>query len=240
MRLLIAIKSCQRDKYAGCHQAIRETWGANLPQGVDLLFFMGGDIKDIVGMKEDERHLSVDDGYWPSTPKMLAIMRYAVREDYDFALLCDTDTYLHVPGLMKVGFENYDYSGALSGGRAWKNSPGWAFGEAHTGCYSDHGNFLVNPRYSYMSGGHGYIVSNRAAKVIITLKTKIQEGEDMLAGWVLGPFFKDGELTARDLPGFKDVIAFHLNCGFYGGGHEQRLDPASAVRRKHKEFTEVK
>lgn len=241
MRLLIAVKSCQRDKYAGCHQAIRETWGANLPHGVDLLFFMGGNEKDIVGMTEDERHLPVDDGYWPSTPKMLAIVKYAVWQDYDFVLLCDTDTYLDVPRLMLCGFDEFDYSGAMSGG--WgRGGPDWKFGEAHQGAYSDHDNILVNPMYAYMSGGHGYILSRRAAKIVTTLRTKMQEGEDLMVGWVLGPFFKHGELTAKHLPGYRDIIAFHLGCGYYGGRHQlnQRLDPAQAVRRKHKELTENK
>jgi hypothetical protein len=115
MRLLIAIKSCQRDKNTGCHQAIRETWGKNLPAGVDLLFFVGGETEP--ALEADERYVAVDDGYWTSTPKMIAIVKYAVWKDYDFALLCDTDTYLDVPALMRVGFENYDYSGVASGGR---------------------------------------------------------------------------------------------------------------------------
>src|ERR1700690_2633261 len=169
MRLLIAIKSCKKDKYAGCHDAIRETWGAALPVGVDLLFFMGGD-EEPSDMLPDERYLSVDDGYWPSTPKMIAIVKYAVREDYDFSLLCDTDTYLDIPGLMKTGFENYDYSGALSGG--WgRGEPDWIFGEPHAGHYSDHDKILIYPSYSYMSGGHGYIISRAAAKIVVTLKT---------------------------------------------------------------------
>ena len=43
MNLAICIKSCQYDKSIGCHSAIRETWGRNLPDNVDLYFFMGGD-----------------------------------------------------------------------------------------------------------------------------------------------------------------------------------------------------
>lgn len=235
-RLAICVKSCQRDKLTGCHQAIRDTWGKDLPAGVDLLFFMGGD-KPPADLLPDERFLPVDDGYWTSTPKMLAIVKYAVWKDYDFSLLCDTDTYLDIPGLMASGFDQYDYSGLLSGGRAMQGKPAWIFGQAYKGKNSDHSGFLIEPSYAYMSGGHGYILSKRAAKVVATLKTKIEEGEDIMVGWVLGPFF-NGEFTAKDLPNFKE-IAFHLGCGYYGGNRRgERLDPAAAVRKKHEEMTQ--
>ncbi len=237
MRLLVAIKSCVRDKNAGCHQALRDTWGKNLPAGVDLLFFMGGE-KAPADLLEDERYLSVADGYWESTPKMLGIVKYAVQMDYDFSLLCDTDTYLDLPGLMRSGFENYDYSGVLSGGRRTGDNPTvWTFGTPYAAKVSDHDKILINPSYAYMSGGHGYIISRLAAKIVATLNTPIKEGEDIMVGHILGPFFKTGELKAAVLPNYENVVAFHLGCGYYGGNHKlERTDPVVAIREKHKEF----
>lgn len=229
MRLLIAVKSCQRDKKNGCHQAIRETWGKVLPPGVDLLFFVGG--VEPPDLEADERYVSVADGYWDSTEKMLAIMRYAVWKDYDFTCLCDTDTYLDLPGLMRSGFEAYDYSGVLSGGTP-------VFGEKLPPTRTPHTNVLIKTTYSYMSGGHGYIVSRLAAKIVASSKAPCIEGEDFIVGVILGPFFGSKELTAGILQKFKNIVAFHLGCGFYGGRKLERTDPAEAVRRKHKQFEE--
>jgi hypothetical protein len=41
MRLAVCVKSCNRDKANGCHQAIRETWGKDFPSNVDVRFFVG-------------------------------------------------------------------------------------------------------------------------------------------------------------------------------------------------------
>ena len=238
-RLLIAVKSCQKDKQDGAHQAIRETWGKVLPEGVDLLFFVGGDTAPT--LDSDERYVPVPDGYWELHPKMLAIVAYAVREDYDFVNLCDTDTYLILSKMIASGFDSYDYSGAPL------NPKDGVFGKAYPGVETDYNGFVVSPFYVYLSGGHGTILSRKAAGIVAAAPRVPNNSEDLMLGQILGPFIRDGQLRATVLPNYAEhiqnsdashggPIAWHLNCGFYGGGHKQRLKPADAVRRKHQEI----
>ncbi len=43
MRILIAIKSCHKDRIAGCHDEILSTWGVKaLEEEMSLKFFLGG------------------------------------------------------------------------------------------------------------------------------------------------------------------------------------------------------
>jgi hypothetical protein len=105
--------------------------------------------------------------------------------------------------------------------------------------HSDHEKILINPSYAYLSGGHGYILSRQASKIVAAMKSPVKEGEDFMVGYVLGPFFASGELTARAFTNYENVVAFHLGCGYYGSGNRiegHRTDPASAVRRKHAEL----
>ena len=53
---------------------------------------------------------------------------------------------------------------------------------------------------------------------------------------MLGPKIEAGEMTAAVLPFVEHHSAWHLNCGYYGGGHTERLNAGDAVRRKHEEL----
>lgn len=242
MRFLVAIKSCLKDKNAGYHQAIRETWGKTLPDSVDLIFFIGGEVP--TNLEKDEICLPVPDGYWELHPKMLAIAKYAVQMDYDFSILCDTDTYLDLPKLMSSGFDSYDYSGVCA------NPAGTVFGKAYPGRKTeDYNNFIISPFYSYLSGGHGYILSLKAAKIVAASLLEEYNSEDLVVGQILGPFIVSGEIIAKVLPNLKDVT-FHLACGYHGGGGANsqpelmtnhnivpnRKDIAAALREKHKQL----
>ena len=243
MRLLIAVKSCQRDLLDGAHEAIRETWGKNLPLNVDLLFFVGGE--NPPALQDDERHVLAPDGYWELHPKILEILDYGVRHDYDFIDLCDTDTYFVISKLMSSGFENYDYSGGPI------NPKDAAFGVAYesTRTSSNYGNYVISPFYAYLSGGHGTILSQRAAKLIVGAPRGLWNSEDLIIGQILGPGIQTGELKAKVLDNFANQIvhpdkshggpaAWHLGCGYYGGGHtDGRVNVSAALKKKHQEIT---
>ena len=53
MRVLLGVTSCVRDAQNGNNQAIRDTWGKDLPADVDLRFFIG----DGTATGEDEAHI---------------------------------------------------------------------------------------------------------------------------------------------------------------------------------------
>jgi Galactosyltransferase len=239
MRLLIAVKSCQKDKQEGVHQAIRETWGRNLPRGVDLLFFVGGE-KAPNNLEKDEIYLPVSDSYWEMQPKVFATMQYALEKDYDFCCSSDTDAYFEFLKLMSSGFEQYDYSGGPIGGEG--------IDRAYSGRrIPDFDNVLISPFYGYLSG-HAYILSKKALKIVISSPAKFPISEDLWTGQVLGPFIISGELTVKVLP--EDGV-IHLRCGYSGSNgptnHPKcqydhslpvpRQNVAMAIRKKYQELT---
>jgi hypothetical protein len=230
MKILVGVKSCQKDMVGGCHDAIRETWGKSLPEGVDLRFFMGG-LTPALPLPADEILLSgLDDTYWVLWPKVKKALEYSIEGGYDFSFLCDTDTYLVPSKWRYCGFDDFDFSGRLS-------APTMTIGEVYPRKNLDNGEF-ADPFYAYMSGGVGYFVSRRAAEVIVA-DTKYRQSEDVAMGQVLGPLIVEGKMTAAHLPNLEGQGAFHLCCGHFGGGHhgDQRKDPAVAMREMHKRIT---
>ena len=221
MKILFAVKSCQKDMREGCHQAIRETWG----KGFDVRFFVGG---DACPLESDETRLPVPDDYWTLTPKTKGICAYMVDCHYDYVYLCDTDTYLEVPDLVMSGFQKYDFSG----GHLCQTEPGQEFGKPYAPWTTDRGG-VADPFYVYLSGGVGFFLSRRAAAILYATYY-YHHSEDVWVGQVLGPLIERGYIRA----GLLDVegkCAWHLNCGFYGGNRHpsERLSPAEAVRRKY-------
>jgi hypothetical protein len=278
MRLLLAVKSCQRDMREGAHQAIRDTWGKDLPPGVDVRFFMGGEHPPTL-LEADEVWLPVSDDYWVLTPKTRGICAYMLQHNYDFVYPCDTDTYLIPSEMLQSGFENYDFSGSWICGGSWvyesvdvedpeessevqelrKSSRGWSsrqiiadyldkckrfrqktlevekpvivLGKRYPRTTYDRGGVL-DPFYAYLSGGVGFFLSRKAAHEVVST-SYYHVSEDMWVGQVLGPFMEKGLLKGGVLKG---EFSEHLCCGFYGGGHSNRLSPAEAVRKKHAEM----
>jgi hypothetical protein len=231
LRLLLAVKSCRRDQQIGCHEAIRETWGANLPEGVDVRFFMGGE--GPILMEADEVLLLVPDDYWTLTPKTRGIFQYTVQHGYDFVYSCDTDTYLVPSRMLESDFEKYDFSG----GHLCHGEHGQELGKPYPAWTSPQGQ-TAEPFYSYMSGGVGMFLSHKACNYIENT-SYYHHSEDVWVGQVVGPLIEEGILTGAVLKNFEGYAAWHLNCGYYGGGHAERLSPAEAVRRKHNELRTI-
>jgi hypothetical protein len=198
MRLLIAVKSCERDMIDGCHYAIRQTWGKDIAAGrADLRFFVGnsllatpydhtGDLefKDLALM-EDEVHLrEIPDSYADLPWKTQAICNYAMVWAYDFVFFCDTDTCVDVNRLLTCGFENADYTGLFIEG---------------TGC-----------KYPYCSGGVGYFLSQRAVQQVTSV-TPTHWAEDLFVGQALGPaIFDDKKLSGFHPLRYDRYVARHL------------------------------
>lgn len=223
MRLLIAVKSCLRDKNNGSHQAIRDTWAKYLPPDVDLRFFVGG---ERTTLEPDEVYVSAPDDYWSLPLKTREIARYAVKNQYDFTFLCDTDTYVWPAKLLKCGFEEHDYCGG------WQlPCHDWVLGKDYHDFIDDKGN-VVDPIYVWMSGGVGYFLSYKAAKAVSN--NRIQHwAEDIQTGLVLGPLIGEGKLKAKLLPKFDGVAAQHLGCGEYVKWRKLNPLPGEETRKMH-------
>jgi hypothetical protein len=120
MRILVAVKSCQRDIERGCHQVIRETWGSKLPENFDLLFFVGEGVKST---GDDEVPVKAPDAYKALSLKVNEILRGALGFSYDYIVLVDTDTFINPDALAALPWGDFDYTGMWL---TWEG--GFAFG----------------------------------------------------------------------------------------------------------------
>jgi Galactosyltransferase len=106
-RLLIAVINCHsRDDW---QQAIRYTWLALAPEGVDVRFFRGRG----AGREpfSDEVFLDCDDSYMGLPEKVQGAMKWGYDHDYDFVMKCDDDVVMDPVKLADSGFASCDYSG---------------------------------------------------------------------------------------------------------------------------------
>jgi hypothetical protein len=200
MKLLLAIKSCTRDKDNGSHYAIRDTWGKYVA-GADLRFFYGNGGGLLLDRRRcDETHLDVNDDYAHLQHKTREILRWSLAHDYGFTFLADNDTFLIPERLMKCGFEQYDYSGLFETGNVKLGTTftlDW-YGEEILGFYS------------WASGGYGYFVSRKAAEIVVATEPG-RWTEDMFVGNSLGPAISRGEIKAGKLPEFQNQTSWHYH-----------------------------
>jgi hypothetical protein len=155
---LVAIKSCNRDRLRGDHDAIRNTWGRDLPVGVDLRFFIGGEYpKPFEILRVDEWLLKIPDQYDFLPLKSRAILKWAVIQHYDYSILVDNDTYVVPKRLFALPFQRYDYSGHFGRGSAEIGT---------TFRYEDGRGIIYDPCYPWASGGYGVFISKKMAEIV--------------------------------------------------------------------------
>jgi hypothetical protein len=90
-------------------QAIRETWGGDVPAEVDLRFFLGTQPPEKGGF--DEIFLSAPDDFSGITEKAVAMFRWADEQGYDFVWKMDLDTFVRPVALLSSGLDQFDYVG---------------------------------------------------------------------------------------------------------------------------------
>lgn len=192
-RVIVAVKSCQRDMAAGFHQAIRETWGAALKRkGIQTFFFVAEDTgpnkRTVRTYASDEKALSCPDTYEGLPFKTRAICQWMKSKLFDHLFICDVDTIIDADKLLASGFENYDYSGYFKKGQEEIGQSFW-YEDSH-GQYPD--------CYSWASGGMGYFLSHFAVGYVSSVYPTVW-AEDMYVGQVLGPKIAIGLLHAGAL-----------------------------------------
>jgi hypothetical protein len=116
MKILAAVVTAHKYDYKGSRdeqaengrvKIIRETWANLVTSDVTLKFFYGkGGNRS---PQADEVFLDVPDDYQNLAFKVIEIYRWALRNDYEFVLKIDDDTFVN-PRVFKE-FANYDYAG---------------------------------------------------------------------------------------------------------------------------------
>lgn len=189
--LLVAVKSCHRDRKAGLHDAIRGTWGKDLgKKNVMLRFFMGAnpDTREGTPLRNDEVVLDCDDTYAALPHKTRGICQWTMSKIIHNVFLCDCDTFVIAKELLALPFELPDYAGSFKNG---EEEIGQTF---H---YQDHMGDYPNC-YTWASGGFGYFLSIKAAQEIAESFPQVW-AEDMYVGQVLGPEIAKGWMMAMAL-----------------------------------------
>jgi len=103
---LIAIVSCHTHKE--WRDAIRSTWLSMVPEGTDVRFFLGrGEHTD----QPDEIVLDCDDSYQGLPEKVQCIVKWALDNNYHYALKLDDDVVLNPIAMLNSGYEKYPYVG---------------------------------------------------------------------------------------------------------------------------------
>lgn len=194
-KLIIAVKSCQRDLERGDHVAIRRTWGADAKAaGIDVRFFVGSKNLSQIPFRPlgDEVGLDCDDTYKGLPFKTRAICQWARGKLLSHIFLCDTDTYVYVKYLLTSGFEKYDFMGQMLHPL---NKP-----FPYRTIDLDGAPEVHDPCYTWASGGLGYFLSRRAA-VDVSESFPNSWAEDLYVGQVMGPNLMYKGWTAKDVGG---------------------------------------
>ena len=224
MKILFAVISYAGDAINGSHQAIRDTWGKDvMAAGADLAFFIGKrqtgwepKSKDEI-LTNAEALLTQDDhDYFQYLIKEM--LRWSIRQGYDFTFLCCNDTFIIPEKLMASGFEKFDYSGFF----VPRDIP---LGTKTTEDVYGH------KLYLWADAGAGWFLSKKAAKIVVDSKCD-QWGGDIWIGQTLGPLIATGEILASNLKGFWNEISWHYRW-VTGQGYNPRTGWMKEMYQKH-------
>ena len=213
-KMLIAVKSCQRDMERGDHQVIRGTWGKDArAAGIDVKFFVGQRLQnDRTGIRyePDEILLSVKDDYANLPFKTREMCARMSGKKINGLFLCDTDTFIDVKSLIRSGVENYDYAGYF------RESTEGTF--PYDAIDRDGNREHHDSIYNWASGGLGYFLSAFAANAVADAYPS-SWAEDLWVGQVIGPQHADGKMTifnTRDNP-----VSTHYPSAKFGHNYDR-------------------
>lgn len=133
--------------------ACRETWLSKMPEEIDYVFLVGMPHLSCWQMQMDAMCLPCPDDY-PSLPQKTRLFcRWFVQNTkHEYLFKCDDDTYVRLDRLAAMP-SGLDYCG----GRIDRDRP-------------------------YLSGGAGYLLSRRAAKIVADRMVELTGAEDLLVG----------------------------------------------------------
>jgi hypothetical protein len=209
MKVLFAVISYQGDVQNGNNQLIRETWGKDITDA-NLQFFIGRRSLSFAPQSDEvlvdfQKHRTCQHAWWESYKnccqdfwqvQVRSILEWSLIREYDFTYLCSTDTFVVPRGLMKTGFEKYDYSGYF------------VPEELPLGIRSTW-DIYAEKRYAWADVGNGLFLSKRAAGLVLREPPNYQYTDQHIAQ-ALGPYVESGLITAGRLPEFRNNIAWHF------------------------------
>lgn len=214
--ILIAVKSCIHDKERGDHEVIRGTWGKDAAAaGIPVKFFVGlptdRPTRASSRLREDEIELGVKDDYSHLTHKTQAICQSVSGKMVKNLFLCDTDTFVDIPRMLKSAYESYDYygyfNGSMTGTFSYDAIDREGNHDKHDACYP------------WASGGIGYFLSQKAFNIVAYEFMKAAFTEDLNVGQVLGPRIADGEITVGNSK--DNMFSVHFPSSYYKHNYDE-------------------
>lgn len=198
-KLLVAVKSCHRDRIEGFHQAIAATWARDFDKDVIVKCFvgvepnqsrfMGHPSGSAITLASNEVLVDAPDDYMSLPFKTREICRWSLSRMIDHVFLCDCDTFVNAKALRELNYSIFDYAGFFRGG---DEEVGRQFEyQDHMGKYPE--------CWSWASGGIGYFLSKRACLEVADTYPRVW-AEDMYVGQIMGPHIRRGEILAGALP----------------------------------------
>lgn len=150
-RILVGICSCR--PYTEKRQAVRDTWLDRKEEGIECVFFVGGDLP--LEEEPDTVTLDVEDSYEALPEKVIAFFRSALQQyEFDWLFKCDDDTYVCLPRLWELTTLDGDFVG----------------------------NSMLESRGS-PSGGAGYLLSRQMVEALVNDPRLAMRGaEDVIIG----------------------------------------------------------
>lgn len=114
IRPIILITTCVY--HQARNEQCRRTWLKEWGELVDYRFVFGAGYSP---KNDDEISFPVDDSYQGLPAKIQASHKWAYDQGFNFILKTDCDMYVHIPRLLRSGFEQHSYVGNLF----WPDAP---------------------------------------------------------------------------------------------------------------------
>jgi hypothetical protein len=206
MKILFAVKSSMKMWMEGAHKEIRKTWGFHIPPSEDasLKFFFGNGAGWLLGPDLDEIHVDAPDSYEGLSLKVKEILKWSIKEGYDYTYLCDTDTFCLPHRLIQVLLNSlsFDYGGWIT---PWE--PFFAF------------------------GGVGYVVSKKFAQIIVD--SPVMDSLDDVSIGKLAQN-TPGLITLNAVKGWLRGVAWHFPKSVYAcKSYEPRFPWMKLMAQQH-------
>lgn len=108
----ILVGICSEHGYSERREAVRATWLKHSQEGVECLFFLGGEVPE--GERNDTVGLDVSDDFSSKPNKVLSFFRYALKYyAFDWLFKCDDDTYVDLSRLPELADPRYGIVGDM-------------------------------------------------------------------------------------------------------------------------------
>ena len=183
-KLVILIISCEQNQAKA--DAIRATWVKTAKAAnISYLFIMGHPHRT-ARIEDDVLYVNAPDTYEFLGLKVQQALEYIVKQtDYEFIFKIDDDCILNVHALLRIRFEDFDYLGTAIN-RGTDSVGDWHYRSCRN-AQLQQVLIALDKEMTWYDGQGGYLLSRKAAQLIVEHPTQLQQSllEDYGVGLIL-------------------------------------------------------